>query len=323
MKRNTLRVTALIAAGSLALVASGCAAGGQSNDAAESKGAVAMSFGGLDIQIWNDMLEAMKPIVEDAGYEFLSDDPQWDLQTQIADWESWIARGDVAAIMGYPVQSDSMVAVTAQAQDAGVTVLGYASEWEGTTAAVKIDNRNDGIALGEAIGEWMLENDAAAGPEPVALLGYWDTDLGRERSEGIVEGLENSGAEFSLTEHSVINLDDGYQAAQNQLAAEPETKVWISMGNDPALGAYQALLDAGVDPEAEDYALGNLDSTNEILDIVANEKSFWRVLFSLRVIDLATPMAQMLIDAAEGKPLTDVMLKSERVTPENIDTFYL
>lgn len=317
-----LRATGAVAAVALAMTAAGCAASAPEESSTESKGAVAMSFGGLDVQIWNDMLAEMGPIVEDAGYEFLSDDPQWDLQTQISDWESWIARGDVKAIMGYPVQSDSMVAVTQQAQSAGVTVLGYASSWEGTTAAVNIDNRNDGIALGEAVGAWILENGATSADEPVALLGYWDTDLGRERSEGIVEGLENSGASVSITEHSVINLDDGYQAAQNQLAAVPDTKVWISMGNDPALGAYQALLDAGVDPESDDVVLGNIDTTNEILDIISNENSFWRIVFSLRVSDLATPMAQMLIDAAEGKELSDVMLASEMVTPENIETFY-
>ena len=53
-----------------------------------------MSFAGLDIQIWNDELDVMRPIIEDAGYEFLSNDPGWDIQTQVADVESWILRGD-------------------------------------------------------------------------------------------------------------------------------------------------------------------------------------------------------------------------------------
>jgi hypothetical protein len=49
----------------------------------ESKGAIAMSFGGLDIPIWNDMLGIMEPQIEDAGYDFLTDDPQWDIQPQV------------------------------------------------------------------------------------------------------------------------------------------------------------------------------------------------------------------------------------------------
>lgn len=323
---KTLRVAASVgAAAAIVVAAAGCAQTAVSEDAAnadENKGAVAMSFGGLDIAVWNIMLDQMGPIVEEAGYEFLSDDPQWDLQTQIADWESWIARGDVKAIMGYPVQSDSMVAVTQQAQDAGVTVLGYASAWEGTSAGVLIDNRTDGINLGEAVGEWVNDKYGTDAAIPVALLGYWDTDLGRERSEGIVEGLKKSGANVSLTEHSVISLDDGYKAAQNQLAAVPDTKIWLSMGNDPALGAYQALIDAGVDPEDPDVVLGSIDATNEILDIVSDGESFWRVLYAPRLDVLSQAMAALLIAAAEGADLTDTMVSSERVTPDNIDTFY-
>lgn len=281
-----------------------------------------MSFGGLDVEIWNIMLDQMRPLVEEAGYEFLTDDPQWDLQTQIADWESWVARGDVKAIMGYPVQADSVVAVTQQAQDAGVTVLGYASAWEGTSAAVLISNREDGINLGESMGSWIVDKYGKDEPVPVALLGYWDTDLGRERSEGIVEGLENAGASVSVTEHSVISLDDGYQAAQNQLAAVPDTKVWLSMGPDQAVGAYQALLDSGVDPSDPEVALGSIDATNDILDIYSEEDSFWRILYSPRLDKLSEAMAGLLVAAANGDELSDVTLSSELITPENIDQFY-
>jgi len=100
------KTTALVAVtASLALALTGCGAtdaGPGSSD--ESKGSLAMSFGGLDIQIWVDMIDYMKPIVEDAGYEFITDDPKWDIQTQVSDWETWIQRGDVKAIMGYPVR---------------------------------------------------------------------------------------------------------------------------------------------------------------------------------------------------------------------------
>ncbi|AZS45297.1 Ribose import binding protein RbsB [Microbacterium oleivorans] len=328
--RRSLRLTAAVILAS-ALALTGCtslapttgpapdASGGDPNE----KGAVALSFAGLDIQVWNTLLEKIEPQVEDAGYEFLSDDPQWDLQTQISDWESWIARGDVKAIMGYPVQSDSMVTVTQQAQQAGVQVLGYASQWEGTSAAVLIDNRTDGINLGKAMGEWITDKYGSDAAVPVALLGYWDTDLGRERSDGIEEGLKSVAANVSLTEHSVISLDDGYKAAQNQLAAVPDTKVWVSMGPDPATGAYQALLDSGVDPADPDVALGSIDATDDILDTFTQEGSFWRVLYSPRLDDLADAMADLLIASASGSELKTSTLSSERVTQDNADSFYV
>lgn len=329
MRRSIRLTAAVILASSLALTGctslaptAGPAPDASAGDSSE-KGAVALSFAGLDIQVWNTLLEKIGPQVQDAGYEFLSDDPQWDLQTQISDWESWIARGDVKAIMGYPVQSDSMVTVTQQAQQAGVQVLGYASQWDGTSAAVLIDNRTDGINLGEAMGEWITDKYGTDAAVPVALLGYWDTDLGRERSEGIEEGLKNVAPNVSLTEHSVISLDDGYKAAQNQLAAVPDTKVWVSMGPDPATGAYQALLDSGVDPADPDVALGSIDATDEILDTFKQEGSFWRVLYSPRLDDLADAMAALLIASASGSELQTSTLSSERVTEDNADSFYV
>jgi len=319
--RSAAVVLSATAALLLSACASGDAAGSESSGSGDSKGAVAMSFAGLDIPIWVDQLAIMEPIINEAGYEFLSDDPAWDIQTQVNDWENWIQRGDVKAIMGYPVQSDSMVAVTEKAQAAGIPVLGYAGTWEGTSAGVVLNNYEDGVRLGEEAGAWIKEN--TTGTQPVALLGYWETDLGRERSEGIVAGLEKSKADVSINEISVINLDDGYAAAQSQLAAEPDTKIWLGMASEPLQGAYQYLTDQGVAEDDPTFLLGALDATDEILDIVAVKDSIWRLSYILPAKMLAEANAALLIAAAEGEDVEDTLIESIQVTPENYADFYV
>ncbi|MEX2508887.1 MAG: sugar ABC transporter substrate-binding protein [Homoserinimonas sp.] len=315
--------SALVAAtATLALALTGCSAADAGPGSSDDKGSVAMSFGGLDIQIWVDMLSYMEPIIEDAGYELITDDPKWDIQTQVSDWETWIVRGDVKAIMGYPVQSDSMVAVTQQAQDAGIPVVGYASEWEGTSNSVVLDNFADGKMLGEEAVAWMEETYGTSAEIPVALLGYWDTDLGRERSEGIREALDESGLNLDISEIPVVSLDDGYAAVQNQLTAVPDTKVWLAMASDPALGAYRALIDAGVDPEDPEVILASHDATNEVLDINKNADSFYRLSYILPAEELGRACAEMLIAAAEGNLSGNSTVEPTRVTPENADEFY-
>lgn len=326
--KTTARWTAIAVSITGALALSACAgttadSGGSAAPTAEKKGALAMSFAGLDIPIWVDQLAIMEPIINEAGYEFVSDDPAWDIQTQVNDWENWIQRGDVKAIMGYPVQSDSMVAVSEKAQAAGIPVLGYASTWEGTSYGVVLNNYEDGVRLGEEAGKWIKEHFGGEGSQPVALLGYWDTDLGRERSEGIVAGLENSGADVDINEISVINLDDGYAAAQSQLAAEPDTKIWLGMASEPLQGAYQYLTDQGVAADDPDYLLGALDATDEILDIVSIEDSIWRLSYILPAQQLAEANAALLIAAAEGTASEDVVIEATRVTAENADEFYV
>lgn len=320
--RNLLGAVALTSAAAITLA--GCSAEATSGERAadSSNGAVAMSFAGLDIQIWNDMLPFMEEVVTEAGYEFVTDDPKWDVNTQVQDWESWIVRGDIKAIMGYPVQSDGMVAVTQQAADAGIPVLGYGSTWEGVAGAVALDHYADGVIAGERAAEWIQET---YGDEEVdlAFLGYPDTDLGRLRGEGIMDALKDSGVNVNVNEHSVLNLDDGYAAAQTQLNAFPNTKVWLAIANDPALGAYQALIDSGVSPTDESLLLLNLDATDAELEIVAEEGSFWRYTFIAPARELAEANANMLIAAAKGEKVSDVTVPTTEVTSANAADYFL
>lgn len=319
------KITTLAAAGlAMTLTLAGCAddgGGGGSAGDSNDKGAVAMSFAGLDIQIWVDVLEDMRPIIEDAGYELVSDDPQWNIQNQVSSWQSWIQRGDVKAIMGYPVQSDSMGPVTAEATAAGIPVVGYATEWDGIEAALVIDNYNDGVTLGEAAGEWIVDN---YGEETVTvgLFSYYETDLGRERSDGIKDGLETADANVSISDMPALTIEDGMENARNQLSADPETRVWLSVGSDSLIGAYRTLMDRGVEPDDPEYLLGALDATDESLDIIKQPDSIWRLGYILPAQELAEKNAELLLAAAEGRVEGNIEISSTRVTADNADQFY-
>lgn len=322
MKRLNRALGTVALASAVALTFSACSSGSGSDSGGGEKGAVAMSFAGLDIQIWNDMLPFMEEIVTNAGYELVTDDPKWNAQTQVQDWESWIVRGDIKAIMGYPVQSDSVVAVTQQANDAGIPVVGYGSTWEGVKGAVAFDHSADGYQAGKRAAEWIRKN---YGDEKVdvAFLGWPDTDLGRLRGEGMLKALDEAGLNLNITEHKTLSLDDGYAAAQNQLNAVPGTKVWLAISNDPALGAYQALTDSGISPTDDSMLMLNLDATDAELEIIMEKGSFWRYTFMAPARQLAEANAKMLVAAAEGEDLTDTTVPVTEVTAENAEQFLL
>lgn len=313
--------TIVVGALASALLLSGCA----SSDAApkeEGKGAVAMSYAGMDIQIWVDTLKLMAPIVEEAGYELLSDDPQWDVQSQVANWQGWIQRGDVKAIMGYPVQSDSLIPVTAEAVSAGVSVLGYASSWEGVEYAMLIDSFEEGRTLGLLAGEWVVETHGD-GEVPVVLMADRAADLPRSRAEGIEAGLAEAAPNAKVIDLKASSRDEGHSAAQTQMIADPETKTWLAIGDDASLGAYRALVDSGVAVDADDYLVTSLDATNESLDLIKIPGSIWRFGFILPAQALAEANAKMLIAAAEGTLSEDTVLKSLSVDSSNADEFYV
>jgi len=322
-----MKISRIVAAAAAAALAVGglaaCSSSAPNSAKGDTKGAVAMSFAGMDITIWNDQLKFMKPIVEEAGYEFLTHDPQWDVQKQVGDWEAWINRGDVKAIMGFPVQTDAIIPVTQKAEAAGIPVLAYATKWDGVTAGVIVDAYADGFTVGTAAGEWITETYPDLDEVPVGLVADLTSDFGSAKAKGLKEGVEKSAKNAKVYELPGISRDEGYSAANSHLIAVPETKVWLGTSNDNAQGAYQALLDSGVAKDDPEYAVGSPDATNETLDIIGIPDSIWRLGFIVPAKQLAEENAAMLIAAANGESVSDVVVPAQRVTPENIESFYV
>ena len=69
------------------------------SNAEEDKGAVAMSFGGSTIALWNDIIALMEPSLAAKGYTLITHDPQFRVEQQVQDWKSWIAQKKVKSIM--------------------------------------------------------------------------------------------------------------------------------------------------------------------------------------------------------------------------------
>ncbi|MGW4422459.1 sugar ABC transporter substrate-binding protein [Streptosporangium sp. NPDC004631] len=277
---------------------------------------VAMSFAGSDITIWNDVIKYMRPQVEKAGYRLLSDDPQWKAEKQVADWQAWIQRGDVKAIMGFPVQADSLVPVTKQAKDAGVGIISYAANWEGATPGLTVDDYESARTLGRDAGEWLVK--AAGGKGTVAVLGDRSTDLGLARAKGLVDGVKEVAPDVTVKEiGGTVTREGGYAKAKAQLSADLDTRVWITQSDDLAKGAYRALLDSGVAKDDPKYFVGSLDATQETLDMLEVPNSVYRVSYIVTAKAIADINSRLLIAAAEGEPVKSERVIFEKITSEN------
>ena len=161
------------------------------------------------------------------------------------DWEAWIGRGDVKAIMGWPIQVDALLPVTKKANDAGIPVMGYAVAWDGTKANLLTRPEEDGKRLaGDAVKS--INTAYPDGKVEVAVLSDRQNDLTRLRVEGLVKGVEEALPDATVTEVAALTRDDGYTAAKQHLTAHPDTTVWLSYSDDNMKGVYQALKDTGV-----------------------------------------------------------------------------
>jgi ribose transport system substrate-binding protein len=293
---------------------------GQGEATAEEK-TVAMSFGGSTIALWNDIIAIMEPTLKKKGYKLLTHDPQFKVERQVQDWRAWVAQGEVKAIMGWPINADAMVPVTRQAQEAGIPVIGYAVSWPGVSAAMLTNPEEDGKKLASYAVEWAKKN-GAEGAE-VAIMSDEQNDLTRLRVKGLYDAVSAGLPNAKVYKVPALSREDGYNAAKQHLVAHPDTTVWLSFSNDNMKGVYKALLDSGVAKDDPRYFIAGMDVTNEDLDLIQIPASIYKMAFAFRSEVLADVNMNFLMDAAEGRPLKNVFVAPEVVTPENAKNFYV
>jgi ribose transport system substrate-binding protein len=289
---------------------------------ANAEDAVAMSFGGSTIALWNDEIALMRPMIEREGLKFLTDDPQFKVERQVQDWKAWISQGNVKAIMGWPINADAMVPVTKQAADAHIPVIGYAVSWKGVAAALLTKPEEDGRHLATYAIEWIKKTYGSE-PVEVAVMSDEQNDLTRLRVKGIYEAVKEGVPSAKVYKVAALSREDGYNAAKQQLTAHPKTTVWLSFSNDNMKGVYKALLDSQVKKDDPKYFLAGMDVTNEDLDLIQLPNSIYRMAFAFRSEILAKVNSEFLIAAAKGQPLKDVFVEPQLVTPETAKNFYV
>lgn len=316
------------AAAALALVVAACggasSGGGASgsNGGSGSKGAVAMSFGGSTIALWDDELALMRPIIQKAGYKFLTDDPQFQPANQVQDWQSWIAEGNVKAIMGWPIQVNALEPVTKQASQANIAVIGYAVTWPGVKAALLTTPLADGKRMAGYAVAWIKKHYGDQ-PVSVAVLTNYQNDLTRYRVDGLIDGVTSGDPHAIVYKVSALTLNDGYTAAKAELSAHPNIRVWLSYSNDNMKGVYKALMDKGVSKTDPHYFLAGMDVTNEDLNLIRIPQSIYRMAFAYPARTLADQNAKMLIEAAQGKKVNNYFLSPSVITAANAKDFYV
>lgn len=313
------KLTGLFAAAAAAAMLSVAPQAGAADD---EKIPVAMSFGGSTIALWNDILEIMGPALEEQGFLLVTHDPQFRVEQQVQDWRSWIAVGDVKAIMGWPINADAMVPVTRLANEAGIPVLGYAVEWEGVMASMLTDPEQDGHSMAAYAVDWIKET-YGDDPVQVAILVDDQNDLTSLRGVGLYDEVTQNVPNAEVFRVPALTREDGFNAARQHLTAHPDTKVWLSFSNDNIKGVYKALMDAGVAKDDPTVFLGAMDVTNEDLDLIQIPGSIYRMAFAFRSEVLADANMKLLMGAARGEPVEDIFVAPQLVTPETAKDFYV
>lgn len=292
---------------------------GESVEAAEkSKGIIALSTGFSTIDFLVETNKHLKYMLEDAGYEVLIHDPGFDSTKQLNDWETWISMG-VKGIIAWPNNIDAAVPITKKAAAAGVKVVSMAPYWEGIHSQTITPNYETGYIGGKMCAEWMQKTFGGA-PVKAAVMRSEDPHFD-ERGQGYAAGIKENYPQAEVLEFYAFNgRDEIYQKVSSLLVAHPDLKI-VMGGTTEIMGAYSALLDAGVAPDDPEGYVQSFDVSNEILSIMDIPNSIWRENLFFHPADWSICCASLILNAIEGGPSIDFVCQHIPL-PEDISVAY-
>ncbi|MEJ2148653.1 MAG: substrate-binding domain-containing protein [Chloroflexota bacterium] len=262
---------------------------------------VGLSFSDFATERWQNEEILMRGMLEELGYEVLSQEANHDVQLQNDQIDNMVSQG-VKALIVIAEDGDAIVTATDRAAESGVIVLAYDRLIKSPNIAAYVSFNNIEVGRQQALGVMTaLDIDnwdvAANGPARVVKLGGSPTDnnaiLFRQGQDEILDPLVADGKIEIVADQWVDNWDAANALAlmENILAAANNDIDGVVASNDgTALGALQAMKAQGL---AGTVPISGQDATADGSNSIVKGELTVSILKDIR--DLS-PLAIELVD---------------------------
>jgi len=238
-----------------------------------------------------------------------------DIEGQIALIESMVTQG-VQGIAITPVDPTVAPALD-RAIEAGIKIVlmdNDIPDWLGKTALATTDNYNAGRLAGEYLKTVLKDGDTLGILEGVPGVPALD-----DRVTGMLKGLAG-GPDVQIVGKGSTNCTQelGVSAAEDLLTANPELKAIYAACGPPAVGASQAIENAGIANDA--IVLVGFDACcGEIDKIVSGQEDATVAQFPAKMGELGVDTLVRALRGETVEPLVDT--GAGLVTAENVADF--
>jgi ABC-type sugar transport system substrate-binding protein len=305
----------------VALTVSGVFASGQQDAASAANrddGVIKIGYSVLDLSnpFFVARMEGARVKAKELGVILLENDAKSDASIQISAMETWIAQG-VDGMVVTSVDSNALVSVMEQANEAGIPVFGAINIIEGQASGSTIDEYGFGKQGGLLAGEWIKEK--LNGEAEYAIIDYPEIKQVILRANGINDGiLEISPNARLVAQQSAATPNDGMTVAEAILQAHPNVKVIQCINDAGAIGVYEAVKAAGKD--TDDFYIGGLDATNEACDKI-KENDIFRATVDMAPYANAQKDIEIMLKLINGETVEPIVIPTVPVTMDNIDQY--
>ncbi len=296
---------------------------------------VGLSFSDFATERWKNEEVLMRGLLEDLGYEVLSQEANHDVKLQIDQIDNMVSQG-VAGLIIIAEDGDALSTAVANAAAAGVKVLSYDRLIKSPDIAAYLSFNNVEVGRQQALGVMEaldIENwDVAAnGPARVVKLGGSPTDnnaiLFRQGQDEIVDPYVEAGKIEIVADQWVDNWDaaNALKAMENILvAAGNDIDAVVASNDGTALGALQAMKAQGL---AGIVPISGQDATADGVNSIVKGELTVSILKDIRDLSpLAVNMMDQLIkgEAVEGlESYTMAELTNDPSQEGEVDCFFL
>jgi ribose transport system substrate-binding protein len=305
--------------GGLTACGSGTGAAPQTSGAGALKGALIARSAPAVQDVEAVAQKYMKQQVESYGARWVASQAAGDAGKQRSQAEQFISQGAKALIMTC-VSMEGWEPTYAKATEKGIAVVNHSGgPITGATVNQIQDQAKGGEEIGKVVGQWIRDKHNGEG-----VVGFMATlsipaFLPRtERARDIIKEM-NPNVRF-LEPVEAYTPEMGAKAGANLIQANRDMTVLVSVNDDAALGAMQALKEAGK-TNPDEFLLTGFDATERAQQLI-REKSVlqysWSYVIPYSFVQ-AVRYAADKIDGKDVKPTARVV--GFMVTGENLEEY--
>ncbi len=276
----------------------------------------------LTNEYFTAVLDGVQIACDEIGAELIYHDPQNDPTAQASQIDDMIASG-IDALVYIPYDSQGVTTVLQTCKDAGVPVINIDSvitedDYDLVDGIIASDNEQ----LGHLAGEWVAENHPDGANILICHLQVAESCV--INVQGFWDGIEDTAADPSA--YNEVQVVEGggdtqvtYDAVTDALQAHDEIDVIYCINDTSALGAVQAVEDAGKTGEIDILGKdGAPIGKHAIADGQMVQSSAQRPTY------MGYEGVMTAVKAINGEEFEfNVSIPSYSITAENIDEFDL
>lgn len=321
--RNAIRAVGIAVAACIALTGAVVA---QDDMAFEKKDPLKVGYSVYDMQqpYWQEYARGVQEAAEAAGAEFLLSDQKSSQEAQVSGSLDLINQG-ISALVISPVQPAALPAAVDAAHEAKIPVLIGDVGAEGDYDGFILSDNYEG---GAQAARYMVEQlgDVEGTKEILVILLHAGSAVGEVRAAGFVDEMANhEGFEIVAQLDGNDTVEGGFEVTRDTLAANPNL-AGIYATNDPeAIGANQALKQAGKNGVSDVLVVGFNGDAPALELIKAGEIAATIRQDPYGQGKAAVEAAMTLLDGGtleyDDPETRSIFFPVEVVTAENVDTF--